>query len=90
VCVCIPLNPFPTRLLCEAEDGLLLVVAVGAEALDVHAAAEPLQDLGLGEVPQTLVVRVQLADQLLELLRPTRIRRHMLCDRSNKLLRVSL
>lgn len=77
-------------LLCEAEDGLLLVVGVGAEALDVHAAAQPLQHLSLGKVRQTLVVHVQLVNQLLQLLRPVRICRHMLCDQSNKLLWVSL
>lgn len=32
----------PAYLLCEAKDGLLLVVGVGAEALDVHSTAEPL------------------------------------------------
>lgn len=32
----------PCYLLCEAKDGLFLVVGVGAEALDVHSAAEPL------------------------------------------------
>lgn len=32
----------PDYLLCEAKDGLLLVVGVGAEALDVHSTAEPL------------------------------------------------
>lgn len=77
-------------LLREAEDGLLLVVGVGAEALDVHSAAEPLEHLGLGEVPQTLVVHVQLADHLLQLLRPIRVGGHVQCDQSNQLLWVSL
>lgn len=32
----------PAYLLGEAEDGLLLVVRIGAEALDVHPPAQPL------------------------------------------------
>lgn len=58
--------------------------------MDVHAAAQPLQHLRLGEVCQTLVVHVQLVDQRLQLLRPARVRRHVLCDQANQLLRVSL
>lgn len=76
--------------LSEAQDGLLLVVGVRAEPLDVHAAAQALQHLRLGEVCQTLVVNVQLVDQPLQLLRPARIRRHVLRDQANQLLRVSL
>lgn len=57
----IPFQSIP-YLLCEAQYGLLLVVGVGAEALDVHSTAQPLQHLGLGEVGQTLVVHSQLAD----------------------------
>lgn len=67
-------------LLSEAQDGLLLVVRVGAEPVDVHAAAQPLQHLRLGEVRQALVVHVQLLDQPLQLLRPARMLGHVLRD----------
>lgn len=77
-------------LLSEAQDGLLLVVRVGAEPVDVHAAAQPLQHLRLGEVRQALVVHVQLLDQPLQLLRPARMLGHVLRDQANQLLRVSL
>lgn len=74
----------------EAEDGLLLVVRVGAEALDVDAAAQTLQHLSLGEVGQALVVQVQLADQLLQLLGPVGERRHVVRDQSDQLFWVGL
>lgn len=74
----------------EAEDGLLLVVRVGAEALDVDATAQTLQHLSLGEVGQALVVQAQLADQLLQILGPVGVRRHVVCDQSDQLFWVSL
>lgn len=58
--------------------------------MDVHAAAQPLQHLCLGEVCQTAVVHVQLVDEPLQLLRPARTRRHVLRDQANQLLGVSL
>lgn len=61
---------FKLHLLCETKYGLLLVISVRAEPLNVHATAEPLQHLCLGKVCQTLVVHMQLADQLLQLLGP--------------------
>lgn len=76
--------------LAQAQDGLLLVVAVGAEALHVHAAAQALQQLRLREVGQPAVVDVQLVDQPLQLLRPARVRRHVPRDQADQLLRISL
>lgn len=77
-------------LLCETKDGLFFVFSVGAEALDIHTTAKPLQHLGLGEVSQTFVVHMQLADQLLHLFRPVWVCRHMLRDQSYQLFWVSL
>lgn len=65
-------------------------MAVGAEALDVHPSAQALQHLGLGEVRQPLVVGVELVDELLQLVRPRRVRGDMLRHQADQLLWVSL